>query len=92
MNRPLKLRRRLPRRTFLKSAAVSASALALAGCDNLSRTEWVPKVLNSVEPLNEGLAKLIGRNALAQEFSEKDRSQRHRAILCSRRGTNAADR
>ena len=79
MNRPLKLRRRLPRRTFLKSAVVSASALALAGCDNLSRTEWVPKVLNSVEPLNEGLAKLVGRSALAQEFSEKDRSPAFRS-------------
>ena len=50
-----KLRRRLPRRTFLKSAAVSASAVALAGCDNLSRTEWFPKVLDSVEPVNQAL-------------------------------------
>jgi DMSO/TMAO reductase YedYZ molybdopterin-dependent catalytic subunit len=74
MSKAVKLRKRLPRRTFLKSAAVSASALSLAGCDNLSRTEWVPKVLNSVELLNEALAKLVGRNALAQEFAESDLS------------------
>src|SRR5438034_4208814 len=74
-----KLRRRLPRRTFLKSAAVSASAVALAGCDNLSRTEWFPKVLDSVEPVNQALAKLIGRKAMAQEFSDADRSPSFRS-------------
>jgi len=79
MNKPYKLRPRLPRRTFLGRAAVAASALALAGCDNLSRTEWFPKVLNSVEPLNGGLAKLVGRKAMAQEFSERDRSPEFRS-------------
>jgi len=79
MNRPFRLRKRLPRRSFLTSAVASASALALAGCDNLSRTEWFPKVLNSVEPLNEALAKLVGRKALAQEFSERDRSPSFRS-------------
>ena len=91
MNKPYKLRRApsggvaqriggtLTRRTFLGRAAASASAVALAGCDNLSRTEWFPKLLNSVEPLNEGLAKLIGRKAMAQEFSERDRSPEFRS-------------
>ena len=74
MKRPFKLRKRLPRRTFL-----SATALLLAGCDNLSRTEWFPKVLDSVEPLNHALAKAIGRNALAQEFAESDRSPEFRS-------------
>ena len=60
-----KLRKRLPRRTFLRGA-MATSALALAGCDNLSRTEWFPKVLDSVEPLNHALAKAIGRKAMAQ--------------------------
>jgi DMSO/TMAO reductase YedYZ molybdopterin-dependent catalytic subunit len=64
---------KFPRRTFL------ASTLALAGCDSLSRTSWVPKVLGSVEPLNEALAKLVGRHALAQEFAESDLSPTFRA-------------
>lgn len=70
MNEPFRLRRRPARRAFLGRAAAATSALALAGCDNLSRTAWLPKVLNSVEPLNHALAKLVGRNALAQEFPE----------------------
>ena len=79
MNKPFRLRKRLPRRTFLRSAAVSASAIALAGCDSLSRTEWFPKVLDSVEPLNHALAKLVGRRAMAQEFTETDRSPTFRS-------------
>ncbi len=78
MTKPFRLRRRLPRRAFLKAAALSSTA-ALAGCDNLSRTEWFPKVLNAVEPLNEALAKAVGRKALAQEFAEKDRSPTFRS-------------
>ncbi len=74
MKKPFRLRKRLPRRTFL-----SAAALMLAGCDNLSRTEWLPKVLDSVEPINHALAKAIGRNALAQEFGESDRSPEFRS-------------
>ncbi len=69
-----RLRKRLPRRAFLQGAAAAASTVALAGCDNLSRTEWFPKVLDSVEPLNHSLAKLLGRKAMAQEFAESDRS------------------
>src|ERR1044071_5848963 len=79
MNRPFKLRKRLGRRAFLGRAAAAASAVALAGCDNLSRTEWFPKVLDSVEPLNHGVAKLFGRKAMAQEFSEKDLSPQFRS-------------
>ena len=43
--KPFRLRKRLPRRAFLARATAAASALALAGCDSLSRTEWFPKVL-----------------------------------------------
>ncbi|MCC6194224.1 MAG: molybdopterin-binding protein [Burkholderiales bacterium] len=78
MNEPFKLRRRLKRRTFLQRAA-AASALALAGCDAISRNESAQRILNSVEPLNEALAKLVGRKALAQEFSEKDISPTFRS-------------
>jgi len=79
MTRPIRLRRRLPRRQFLARTAAATSALVLAGCDNLSRTEWFPKVLNSVEPLNQAVAKLVGRRALAQEFAEADRSPTFRS-------------
>ena len=79
MNRPFRLQRRLPRRHFLARAAAATSALWLAGCDQLSRTEWFPKVLNSVEPLNRAAAKLVGRRAMAQEFAESDRSPTFRS-------------
>ncbi len=74
-----RLQRRLPRRHFLARAAAATSALWLAGCDQLSRTEWFPKVLNSVEPLNHAVAKLVGRRAMAQEFAESDRSPTFRS-------------
>lgn len=79
MPRPsFQLRRRNARRRFLTGAA-AASSLALAGCDRLSQTEWFPKVLNAAEPLNEAVAKLVGRRAMAQEFAEADRSPTFRS-------------
>lgn len=79
MTRPFRLRRRLPRRQFLARTAAATCALLLAGCDNLSRTEWWPKVLNATEPLNETVAKLVGRKGMAQEFAESDRSPTFRS-------------
>ena len=88
MTRPFRLRRRLPRRVFLTRAAASVSALALAGCDSLSRTEWFPKVLNAAEPLNEAAAKLVARGGMAQEFAESDRSPTFRSNGSSDPGTD----
>lgn len=79
MNRPFRLRRRQPRRAFLRGAAGAVSTLALAGCDNLSRSEWFPKVLGAATPLNEAVAKALGRRALAQEFDEAARSPTFRS-------------
>ena len=79
MTKPFRLQRRLPRRHFLARAAAATSALWLAGCDQLSRTEWFPRILNSAEPLNEAAAKLFGRHAMAQEFAESDRSPTFRS-------------
>lgn len=70
---------RPPRRTFLATAAATASAALLAGCDRLSRTEWFPRVLGTAEPVNEALMKLVARNGLAQEFAEGDRSPTFRS-------------
>jgi len=87
MNRPFRLRRRNARRTFLRGAAAAASGLTLAGCDNLSRTEWFPKVLEAATPLNEAIAKAIGRNAMAQEFAPADVSPTFRSNGTSDPGT-----
>jgi DMSO/TMAO reductase YedYZ molybdopterin-dependent catalytic subunit len=67
------------RRRFFVRAAAATSALWLAGCDQLSRTEWVPRVLDSAEKLNRSLANLVGRKAMAQEFAESDRSPAFRS-------------
>ena len=44
------------RRRFLRDVLGSASALALAGCDRLSGTDWFPKLLGSAERLSNGAA------------------------------------
>jgi DMSO/TMAO reductase YedYZ molybdopterin-dependent catalytic subunit len=68
------------RRRFLARIAASAAALGAAGCDRLSQSEWFPKVLASVEPLNERAAKLVtGRKAMAQEFTPSDLSPTFRS-------------
>lgn len=79
MAKPFRLRKRNARRTFLRGAAAAFSGLTLAGCDNLSRTEWFPQVLDTVTPVNEALAKLVGRKAMAQEFAPKDVSPTFRS-------------
>lgn len=59
---------RRKRRRFLARALGLAGAGALAGCDRLSQTTWFPSVLGSAETLNQSAAKLVARNAMAQEF------------------------
>ena len=76
----MKLRARPSRRHFLGRAAAAAGALALSGCDALSRTEWFPKVLGSGEKLSETAQNLLTpRRAMAQEFTEADRSPAFRS-------------
>ncbi len=71
----MKLRARSSRRHFLGRAAAAAGALALSGCDALSRTQWFPKLLGSGEKLSETAQQLLTpRRAMAQEFAEADRS------------------
>ena len=63
------------RRRFIARAAGAASAMALAGCDRLSSTEWFPKVLRSGESLSRGVHRVLGtRPSMAQEFTEADLS------------------
>src|SRR5882672_5945922 len=71
---------RSARRRFLGRMAASLGALAVVGCDRLSQSEWLPKVLGSAERLNERVAKLVtGRKAMAQEFAPADLSPTFRS-------------
>jgi DMSO/TMAO reductase YedYZ molybdopterin-dependent catalytic subunit len=68
------------RRRFLARLLTGAGALALAGCDRLSRTEWFPRVLGIGEALNDKVQHLVtSRKSMAQEFTEADLSPNFRS-------------
>jgi DMSO/TMAO reductase YedYZ molybdopterin-dependent catalytic subunit len=68
------------RRRFLARALGAAGALALSGCDALSRTAWFPRVLGTGEKLTEAAQRLIApRRAMAQEFGAADLSPSFRS-------------
>ena len=48
-----------PRRRFLARTLAAASALVLAGCDQLSRTEWFPRVLAVADKWNRSAANAV---------------------------------
>jgi DMSO/TMAO reductase YedYZ molybdopterin-dependent catalytic subunit len=75
----MKLHARFSRRRFLARGLATAGALAVAGCDALSRTEWFPKLLAAGEKLSRSTHHLLGRRAMAQEFSEADLSPEFRS-------------
>ncbi len=71
---------RPPRRRFLGRAAAAGGALLLSGCDALSRSAWFPRLLGSGESLSAAAQRLLtSRKALAQEFSDADRSPEFRS-------------
>jgi DMSO/TMAO reductase YedYZ molybdopterin-dependent catalytic subunit len=70
----------ISRRRLLMGLACGAGAVALAGCDRLVQTAQVDSVLRQTEKLTlRGQRLLLGRQALAQEFSEADLSPVFRA-------------
>jgi DMSO/TMAO reductase YedYZ molybdopterin-dependent catalytic subunit len=70
----------LARRWFFRRALGGAGTLILAGCENLSRSEWFPKILGAGETLNQAAHNLIGgRKSMAQEFTAADLSPRFRS-------------
>lgn len=76
----MKLHARPSRRRFLARSLGAAGALALSGCDALSRTEWFPKVLATGEKLSQAAQHLLTpRKAMAQEFGEADLSPQFRS-------------
>lgn len=63
------------RRILLWRLLAGLGGLGLAGCDRLSQSQRFTALLNSVEPLNERLQRLLaGDRALAREFSEAELS------------------
>jgi len=66
---------RLDRRRFLIGAVQAAGLLVLAGCDNLSQSEWFPRLLGSAEGMTRRVQRLItAKNARAKEYTEAERS------------------
>lgn len=63
------------RRRFLQRALATGGALLLSGCDQLSRSGWFTRMLDSAEKLTFGAQRLLlPRKAMAQEFTETDLS------------------
>jgi DMSO/TMAO reductase YedYZ molybdopterin-dependent catalytic subunit len=76
----MKRQAELSRRRFLARTFGATGALALSGCDALSRTEWFPKILEAGEKLSSVAQHLVApRRAMAQEFAEADLSPRFRS-------------
>jgi DMSO/TMAO reductase YedYZ molybdopterin-dependent catalytic subunit len=68
------------RRRFLARALVAAATPLLAGCERLSRSNWFTGLLAKAEALTRTAQRLvIGRRAMAQEFTEADISPRFRS-------------
>ncbi len=65
----------IDRRRFLSGAVQAASLLALAGCDNLSRSDWFPSLLSNTEKLTKKAQRVLSsKKAMAREYAEADRS------------------
>ena len=64
----------LSKRRWLLGALATGSAWLLAGCDKLGETAGFQKMLGLGETLSKTTHKLIGRRAMAQEFTEADLS------------------
>jgi DMSO/TMAO reductase YedYZ molybdopterin-dependent catalytic subunit len=61
------------RRGFLRLSLGAVSAAVVSGCDKIGATPWFSKVLETGESLTRATQRLVvGRDALAQEFTEAD--------------------
>ncbi len=68
------------RRRFFARAFAAAGALALAGCERLSRSDWFPQILGAGEKASSSVLHLVaGRKAMAQEFPAADLSPSFRS-------------
>jgi DMSO/TMAO reductase YedYZ molybdopterin-dependent catalytic subunit len=65
--------RAIGRRRLLTGAVQVAGLLLLAGCDNLSRSDWFTSLLGQAEGVTQRAQRLISpRKAMAKEFTEAD--------------------
>ena len=72
----MKPERALTRRQVLKGTFGAAGLVALAGCDNLTQTSWVPAILHKTEQLTERVQRAVTpANALAKEYGDADISR-----------------
>jgi DMSO/TMAO reductase YedYZ molybdopterin-dependent catalytic subunit len=62
----------LSRRNWLAGAGATLTALLLAGCGKITTNPDVVKALSSAEVLNRRVQRLLGRGALAREFTKAD--------------------
>lgn len=70
----------IPRRRFLGGLALGAGGLALAGCDAIVENESLVSTIKKADRLTYHAQRtLVGRQALAQEFSKADLSPTFRA-------------
>ena len=68
------------RRRFLARTFAAAGALALAGCERLSKSDWFPKILGAGETASRAaLQTVAGRKSMAQEFTVADLSPSFRS-------------
>jgi DMSO/TMAO reductase YedYZ molybdopterin-dependent catalytic subunit len=68
------------RRNWLQRSLAAASALALSGCQRIEQSDRVNSTLDWAESWTRGVQRvLLGRDALAPEYSEKDISREFRA-------------
>jgi DMSO/TMAO reductase YedYZ molybdopterin-dependent catalytic subunit len=68
------------RRRWLQRALAAAGGLALSACDRISQSERVNSTLDRAEGLTQGVQRLLlGRHALAPEYSANDVSTSFRA-------------
>jgi DMSO/TMAO reductase YedYZ molybdopterin-dependent catalytic subunit len=63
---------RRERRGFLRAGIGLAAAGTLAGCDAISHNDTAVEVLRSAETVNNNLHRVLGRRAMAQEFTPAD--------------------
>jgi len=64
------------RRNWLQRSLAAVGALTLSGCDRIAQSERVNATLDQAESWTRGVQRvLLGRNALAPEYSEKDISR-----------------
>jgi DMSO/TMAO reductase YedYZ molybdopterin-dependent catalytic subunit len=70
---------RRERRGVLRAGLAVAAGGALAGCDALSHNDTAVEVLRSAESLTNSVHRVLGRRAMAQEFSKGDIAPTFRA-------------